>query len=336
MNIERTRKKILKNLSKYTDGKPLIDFLRKYHINPLIIDGDIRYQAPATLIDQALKSALLPYETMLFETLSKNKFHTKKPGFHSPDYCTKDEMQDILKKYPTFNRYLSEWTLTNYDQWHDQKQQKTSTAFCHHQGDLKVDGRFISFGGVFIIIGDLHVTGNINTYANGFDENYLFVTGNVYCKNLATCRNSIVVIAGDLIVEETLLAYDMDMHLEVYGNVKAKYIISGYTTWLSFHGALTCALLFGYAMQLTANKDKYIVSNFGKKLLQKTEKASPKKKADDEALKQIELKDIYAMNIFISEVFEKDEYDDSDQWVLSEDMVAQYLMTDNEILKAAN
>ncbi|QLG46799.1 hypothetical protein [Costertonia aggregata] len=87
-------------------------------------------------------------------------------------------------------------------------------------------------------------------------------------------------------------------------------------------------------MKKTSDSEKYVVTAYGKKQLVKRAKASPKKKMEEDTLKKIEPEDIYAMNIFINEVFEKDEYNDSDQLVLSEETVSQYLMTDNAILKS--
>lgn len=328
MNTKKNRKKILDMLDTKPAIKDLLSFFKKQNISPAIVDGDLKFHAPSGLIDTNLKTELLKREVEIIEEISKaNKFYTKKPGFTSPNYVSKEKLLEVIKKNPKtyFKNFLTKDDLEIYEDWEDEDE-----PFCLHEGNLDVEGRFISYGAVFIIVGDLRITGNLCPYSGTFENNYLFVTGNVYCKNLTTIRNSVMAIGGSLVVDEILLVFDMDTHIEVYENVTAKYIISGYTSCLYANGEVNVETLFGSLIQKNKNGGKRVITQSGIKEMDKSPKASPKMKKSDE-LKEIERKDIHVMSIFIDAVFEDDEY--NNQLVLSEDEVFAYLVSDNEVLK---
>ncbi|QKJ92494.1 hypothetical protein [Agrobacterium pusense] len=118
----------------------------------------------------------------------------------------------------------------------------------YHVGDLRVDGNFRPESLITAVDGDLVVGGLISTQGGeGADGNAtLIVFGDVRCKTLINEWGSIIIVTGDLIIDEWAYAGREDSSLVVGGNFRTPIYI-GADIGVTVGGAVEADYAYGYA-----------------------------------------------------------------------------------------
>ena len=84
-----------------------------------------------------------------------------------------------------------------------------------------------------VIDGDLHAEGNLVVATGRHDHGVLIVLGDLHCRNLITGHDQHLVVTGDLVASEAVVAALADSSTVLGGSVRADTVISGAGAWLT-------------------------------------------------------------------------------------------------------
>ncbi len=117
-----------------------------------------------------------------------------------------------------------------------------------HAGELRVDGEFRPESLITVVDGDLLVEGLVSTQGGeDADGNAtLIVFGDLRCKTLINDWASIIIVTGDLIVEDWIFAAREDSALLVGGDFKTPLFI-GADIGVTVGGEIVADYAYGYA-----------------------------------------------------------------------------------------
>ncbi|MDV3250880.1 hypothetical protein DevBK_05995 [Devosia sp. BK] len=127
-----------------------------------------------------------------------------------------------------------------------------------HAGDLRIDGEFRPESLITAVDGDLVVEGLVSTQGGeDADGNAtLIVFGDLRCKTLINDWASIIIVTGDLIVEDWVFAAREDSALLIGGDFKTPLFI-GADIGVTVGGEIVADYAYGYANGVPAPGQTY-------------------------------------------------------------------------------
>lgn len=99
-----------------------------------------------------------------------------------------------------------------------------------------------------MIDGDLHVEGNLVVATGLHDQGVLIVLGDLQCRNVISGYDHHLVVTGDLLATEAVVAALADSTTQVGGSVRADTVIGGAGCTIASTGAFQAARCGHYVM----------------------------------------------------------------------------------------